>query len=153
MARKRRGEQQEQAPQDIRGKLLLVQSEYMFANRDAFIYEVLLPFLHPLQQSNSTPYHKSKGINYARNSYIVDRRGDTSTQQQVQNQKKIKHESAQLSHEMAKRLLDFYATIPIEVLLLGLQRGERARVVPPLHTEARELNWWGRDWPGREAPS
>jgi hypothetical protein len=146
---------------DIRNKLLVVQSEYMFANRESFMYDVLLPFLHPrsLPLSSSSKYvnnstlfnfgNKKKSINRNNNlshhlnahtSLIVDRGRDASTKQKIQNQKKTKHPSAQLSRETARRLLDFYATIPLEKILWGLQESGRAVIVPALANT--QDHWW-----------
>jgi hypothetical protein len=140
---------------DIRGRLLVVQSEHMFADREAFLYDELLPFLHPYRASsrNASGSHtrghltvkdtagdKVERSGESGETFIVERGSNEAKHQRVQNQKKHKHSSAQLSSALAARLAAFYRSVSLERLLLGLQTSGRARVVPALQDEADR--WW-----------
>jgi hypothetical protein len=137
---------------DIRNKLLIAKSEHMFANREAFVYEELLPFLHPSHSGShnyTLPIHADENTVSGESSVVVERGHAESSKQKVQNQKKEKHASSTLSPAMAMRLMKYYETIPIEKILLGLQESERARVVPPLRARGSKegeggegVRWW-----------
>jgi hypothetical protein len=122
----------------------------MFADREAFMYDVLLPFLHPLPAAGaeeeslnySTPSLLDRHSSRRKNNHnmIVARGSSESSKQHIQNQKKNKHPSATLSSEMTARLSQFYETICLEKILLGMQEAGRAVVVPSLTDE--EDRWW-----------
>lgn len=141
----------------------------MFADRERFMYDVLLPFLHPLSANHSSQIQwgtrgsdvggggghgneaAGNGVDnakeitslYEENSMIITRETGKSPSQQVQNQKKYKHPSSRLSLETASTLMKFYDTINVNAILFGLQTSGKARVIPELTGESD--SWWDHE--------
>ena len=118
----------------------------MFDNRESFMYDLLLPFIHPTLFQNNSHEMIMKDEKMMSDDdrevskLIVNRKSEHASKQTIQNQKKNKHISSLLSKETIEELLYFYENINVEMLLFNLQETNVAKVVPSLNSP--QDRWW-----------
>lgn len=110
-------------------KLMIAQSEHIFADRISFFHDHFLPFLHP-SSSDIDKY--------------VDKTGNRVAEElPIWNTKSNKVEWAKLSVEMTDRVDKFYRDAPLEPLLSLLSRIDHTKyVIVPSIADPTSNGWW-----------